>query len=146
MTLSLAEFYSGEFAVYVAYSCHFVFLGVRRNRNLLKLFSSCVAFQLRISSVTLHPVHHLFTAGIHHHHLLSLNCEGRWGTTDDFATIFLHLSLFSTALWDLSNSRPVHGQAWSLPSQRAVENRERWRKLVAKLSVVPQRPSRLRNR
>ena len=28
-------------------------------------------------------------------------------------------------------------------SQRAVENRENWRKLVAKLSVVPQRPSRL---
>ena len=31
-------------------------------------------------------------------------------------------------------------------SQRAVENRETWRKLVAKSSVVPQRPSRLRNR
>ena len=31
-------------------------------------------------------------------------------------------------------------------SQRAVENRERWRKLVAKLSVVPKRPSRLRDR
>ena len=30
-------------------------------------------------------------------------------------------------------------------SQRAVENREKWRKLVAKLSVVPQRPSRLRD-
>ena len=30
-------------------------------------------------------------------------------------------------------------------SQRAVENREKWRKLVAK-SVVPQRSSRLRNR
>ena len=29
-------------------------------------------------------------------------------------------------------------------SQRAVENREKWRKLVAKSSVVPQRPSRLR--
>ena len=29
-------------------------------------------------------------------------------------------------------------------SQRAVENRETWRKLVAKSSVVPQRPSRLR--
>ena len=27
--------------------------------------------------------------------------------------------------------------------QRAVENREKWRKLVAKLSVVPQQPSRL---
>ena len=42
----------------------------------------------------------------HHHH--SLNCEGRLGTTDDFATSFLHFPLFSTALWDLPNSRPVH--------------------------------------
>ena len=31
-------------------------------------------------------------------------------------------------------------------SQRAVENREKWRKLVAKSSVVPQRPSLLRDR
>ena len=30
-------------------------------------------------------------------------------------------------------------------SQTAVENREKWRKLVAKSSVVPQRPSRLRD-
>ena len=30
-------------------------------------------------------------------------------------------------------------------SQRAVENGGKWRKLVAKLSVVPQRPSRLRD-
>ena len=30
-------------------------------------------------------------------------------------------------------------------SHRAVENREKWRKLVAKSSVVPQRPSRLRD-
>ena len=30
-------------------------------------------------------------------------------------------------------------------SQRAVEIREKWRKLVAKSSVVPQRPSRLRD-
>ena len=30
-------------------------------------------------------------------------------------------------------------------SQRAVENREKWRKLVAKSSVVPQRPSQLRD-
>ena len=42
----------------------------------------------------------------HHHHYLSLNHEGRWGTTDDFTTSFLHFSLFSTALWDLANSRP----------------------------------------
>ena len=30
-------------------------------------------------------------------------------------------------------------------SQWAVDNREKWRKLVAKLSVVPQRPSRFRD-
>ena len=30
-------------------------------------------------------------------------------------------------------------------SQRAVENRGKWRKVVAKSSVVPQRPSRLRD-
>ena len=44
----------------------------------------------------------------HHHHHQSLNREGRWGTTDDFSTSFLHFSLFSTALWDFPNSRPVH--------------------------------------
>ena len=27
----------------------------------------------------------------HHHHYLSLNSEGRWSTTDNFATSFLHL-------------------------------------------------------
>ena len=37
---------------------------------------------------------------------LSLNCEGRRGTTDDSETCFLRFSLFSTALWDLPNSRP----------------------------------------
>ena len=31
-------------------------------------------------------------------------------------------------------------------SQRAVENREKWRKLVVKSSVVPQQPLRLRYR
>ena len=30
------------------------------------------------------------------------------GTADDFTTSFLHLSLFSTTLWGLVNSRPVH--------------------------------------
>ena len=39
-----------------------------------------------------------------------------------------------------------NGQAWMFAkSQRAVENREKWRKLVAKSSVVPHRPSRLRD-
>ena len=31
-------------------------------------------------------------------------------------------------------------------SQRAVENREKWRKLVVKSPVMPQRPSRFRDR
>ena len=39
---------------------------------------------------------------------LSLNRKGCWCTTDDFTTSFLHFPLFSTALWDLPNSRPVH--------------------------------------
>ena len=38
----------------------------------------------------------------HHHHHQSLNHEGRWGTTDDFTTSFLHFCLFSTALWDFA--------------------------------------------
>ena len=41
-------------------------------------------------------------------HHQSLNRECRLGTTDDSATSFLNFSLFSTALWDLPNSRPVH--------------------------------------
>ena len=49
-----------------------------------------------------HHLHH------HHHHHLSLNREGRWGTAGEFATSFLHFPLFSTALWDLPTSGPVH--------------------------------------
>ena len=44
----------------------------------------------------------------HHRHHQSLNRESRWGTTDDFATSFLHFPLFSTALWDVANSSPVY--------------------------------------
>ena len=44
------------------------------------LFTKVFSFQRAIS-------HHLF-----------LNREGRWGTTDDFTTSFLHFSLFSTTV------------------------------------------------
>ena len=44
----------------------------------------------------------------HHHHHQFLNRQGRWGTTNDFATSFLHFPLFSTSLWDLPNSRSAH--------------------------------------
>ena len=36
--------------------------------------------------LNLHPSYH------HHYHQF-LNCEGHWGTTDDFATSFLHFSV-----------------------------------------------------
>ena len=38
-----------------------------------------------------------------------------------------------------------NGQAWSSASPRGQWRTEKWRKLVAKSSVVPQRSSRLRN-
>ena len=49
-----------------------------------------------------------FSKKSHYYHNLSLNHEGHWSTTVDFTTNVLHFSLFSTALWDLANSRPVH--------------------------------------
>ena len=53
--------------------------------------------------------------------------------------------------------RPKKKQGWEdkirewtgvefVKSQRAMENKDRWRKLLAKSSVVPRRPSRLRDR
>ena len=52
---------------------------------------------------------------------LSLNREGRLGTTDDFATSFLRFPLFSSALWDLPNSRPVHSaMLCCLPTSSSV--------------------------
>ena len=49
---------------------------------------------------------------------LSLNRVGRWGTTDDLTISFLHFSRFTTALWDLANSKPVH--SLMLPSHLFV--------------------------
>ena len=46
--------------------------------------------------------------------------------------------------WD-DNVRELTGLEFA-KSQRAVKNREKWRKLAVKSSVVPQRPSRLRGR
>ena len=47
--------------------------------------------------------------------------------------------------WELEgNVREWTGLEFA-KSHRAVEKREKWRKLVAKSSVVPQRPSQLRD-
>ena len=66
-----------------------------------------------ISSVGLPPYTHMVLLrhvttihGLTYH--LFLNQGGRWDTTDDFATSFLNFTLFSTALWDMVNSRSVH--------------------------------------
>ena len=48
----------------------------------------------------------LVTYFLHLH--LTLNRGNRWDTKDDFTISFLLFPLFSTALWDLANSRPVH--------------------------------------
>ena len=72
--------------------------------------SSQTGFSL-VSAVAIVPVESLLEGRekvVFFYHYQSLNREGRWGTTDDFATSFLHFSRFSTALWDLPNSRPVH--------------------------------------
>ena len=47
--------------------------------------------------------------------------------------------------WREDNIREWAGLEFA-KSQRAAENREKWRKLVVKSFVVPQRPPRLRNR
>ena len=50
----------------------------------------------------------IFHCDVHHHHHLPLKREGCWGTTDMILQRFLHFLLFSTALWDLPYSRPLH--------------------------------------
>ena len=67
----------------------------------------------------------------HLHHHQSLNREGRWGTTDDFATSFLRFSLFSTALRDLPNSRPV--LSLMLSSHLFLWQRKRWECVMGSL-------------
>ena len=47
-------------------------------------------------------------------------------------------------MWD-DNIREWKGLEFA-KSQMAVENREKWRKVVVKLCVVPKRPSRSRDR
>ena len=53
---------------------------------------------------------------------LFLKRGGRWGTAVDFVTSFLHFSLFSTALWDLANSRPVHSLMFPPPPLSALSS------------------------
>ena len=48
----------------------------------------------------------------HHHHHLSLNREGP-GAPQMVQPVSSIFTLFSTALWDLANSRPVHSLMWS---------------------------------
>ena len=56
-----------------------------------------------------------------HHHYQSLNCKGRWGTTDNFATSFLHFSLemensvFKEIKLISGRTCPQHPEGWCLP-------------------------------
>ena len=58
--------------------------------------------------ITMYCNFYISTAFVVLHFHLSLNHRGHWGTTDDFMTSSPHFSLFSTALWDLAKSRPIH--------------------------------------
>ena len=85
---------------------------------------------------------------IHYHQ--PLNCEGCWGTTDDFATSFLHFPLFSTVLWDLPNFRPVHSlmlsshfflclpcllPPFTVPCKMALARHNEWKTCLYQLSL-----------
>ena len=61
---------------------------------------------LLLTTLRLIPIWNLIWREITPSHHIIL--KGHWGTTDDFTASFHHVFLFSTALWDLTNSRPVH--------------------------------------
>ena len=87
------------------------------------------------------------TENNYHHHHQSLNREGRWGTTDDFATSFLHFSLFSTALLDLPNSRPVHSLMLCSSEDKLQPNDEKTEALLVtsrRVSIADSVPTSLR--
>ena len=84
---------------------HFCFSSTLIHNFFLSFFSSCHGLCIPMGEMT-HIRRVYYYVYLHLH--LSLNREGRWETTKDFKTSFLHFSLFSTALWDLANSRPVH--------------------------------------
>ena len=65
-----------------------------------------------------------------------LSCKAQWKGEEDKAD--------RRKRWK-DNIREWTGLEFA-KSQKAVENRGEWRKLVAKSSVVPQRPPRLRDR
>ena len=65
------------------------------NYTLKRVFLTCLCIYML-------PRHHY-----NQHHHLSLNHEGGRGTADDFKASFLHFCIYSTALRDLANSRPV---------------------------------------
>ena len=100
--LILYELYTDIFVTFVKLSFSFI---KSSWPSLVKVQSEwrwrCVYWKL------LQKLCHFIIFLVYHLHL-SLNRKGRWGTTDDFITSCLCFSLFSTALWELTNSRHVH--------------------------------------
>ena len=68
-----------------------------------------------------------------HQVLSKLSCKAQWKGREDEADR------------GRDNIREWTGLEFTR-SQRAVEDKGKWKKLVAKSSVVPQQPSRLKNR
>ena len=68
------------------------------------LEESAVHLQMQCTGTLPYPTH----AAVTFTFTLSLHRGCLWYTTNDYEISLLHFSLFSTALWDLANSRPVH--------------------------------------
>ena len=70
--------------------------GIQATGNLREFCLGSLIFHHHHQDSNLQPLKPKFS--VFHHHHQSLYREGRWSTTDDFASSFLHFSLFSTAL------------------------------------------------
>ena len=68
-----------------------------------QIFSTCCNCEYWSPNLELTVLNHLFSILVY-----PITLEGRRGTTDEFATIPLHLDLFSAALVDLAKFIPVH--------------------------------------
>ena len=68
----------------------------------MHIFDAIIFFELRTIQQKTVKQTHLCPLGVRK------LAEGKGERRNDFATSFLHFSLFSIALWDLANSRPAH--------------------------------------
>ena len=67
--------------------------GGNLDKSYINVWSIFAAFVVKSTSSKI-----INSQGHHHYHHQSFNCEGLWGTTDDFKTSFLHFFFFCSPL------------------------------------------------